>query len=126
MDPKLPIRSIDYTVIFARQMSKMREFYGSTLGFPLHRELSAKWVEYRVGSIFWLLAGPGTDYAVPWPRVGVLPLQLAFRVPRQEVASGPAPLAEQAVPFVPPPTAQPFGPRPRFSRAPAGTLLKST
>ena len=33
MDPKMPIRSIDYTVIFARQMFKMREFYGSTLGF---------------------------------------------------------------------------------------------
>ena len=46
MDPKMPIRSIDYTVIFARQMSKMREFYGSTMGFPLHRELSPKWVEY--------------------------------------------------------------------------------
>jgi hypothetical protein len=47
MDPKLPIRSIDYTVIFARRMSKMREFYGMTMGFPLHRELSPKWVEYQ-------------------------------------------------------------------------------
>jgi hypothetical protein len=27
MDPKLPIRSLDYTVIFARQMPAMREFY---------------------------------------------------------------------------------------------------
>ena len=44
MDPKLPIRNIDYTVIFARQMPKMREFYGSTMGFPLHRELSTRWV----------------------------------------------------------------------------------
>jgi len=29
MDPRLPIRSIDYTVIYARQMSAMREFYGT-------------------------------------------------------------------------------------------------
>ena len=50
MDPKLPIRGIDYTVIFARQMRVMREFYGATLGFPLHRELSPHWVEFRVGS----------------------------------------------------------------------------
>lgn len=50
MDPKLPIRSLDYTVILARQMAKMQEFYGSTMGFPMHRELSPKWVEYRVGS----------------------------------------------------------------------------
>jgi hypothetical protein len=34
MDLRLPIRSIDYTVIFARQMTIMREFYGTTLGFP--------------------------------------------------------------------------------------------
>jgi catechol 2,3-dioxygenase-like lactoylglutathione lyase family enzyme len=40
MDPRLPIRSIDYTVIYVRQMPAMRDFYGSTLGFPLHRELS--------------------------------------------------------------------------------------
>ena len=59
MDPKLPIRSIDYTVIFARQMSKMREFYGMTMGFPLLRELSPKWVEYRVGSNIFNYAGAG-------------------------------------------------------------------
>ena len=34
MDPKIPIRSLDYTVIFARQMNAMREFYGTTLGYP--------------------------------------------------------------------------------------------
>jgi len=45
VDPKLPIRGIDYTVIFARQMTAMRQFYGTTLGFPLHRELSPRWVE---------------------------------------------------------------------------------
>ena len=37
MDPRLPIRSLDYTVIFARQMPAMREFYGTVLGFPLQR-----------------------------------------------------------------------------------------
>ena len=62
MDPKMPIRSIDYTVIFARQMSKMREFYGSTMGFPLHRGLSPKWVEYRVGSNILALAEPGSRF----------------------------------------------------------------
>lgn len=30
MDPRLPIRSIDYSVIFVRQMRAMRDFYGST------------------------------------------------------------------------------------------------
>ena len=42
MDPQLPIRSLDYTVIFARQMGAMREFYETTLGFALHRELGPR------------------------------------------------------------------------------------
>lgn len=54
MDPKLPIRNLDYTVIFARQMSAMREFYGTTVGLPLHKELGPKWAEYRIG---WQCAG---------------------------------------------------------------------
>lgn len=59
MDPKLPIRSLDYTVIFARQMAAMRDFYGTTLGFPLHRELSPRWVEFRVGSNLLVLTERG-------------------------------------------------------------------
>lgn len=50
MDSKLPIRSLDYTVIFARQMQAMREFYGSTLELPLHKELGPQWLEFQVGS----------------------------------------------------------------------------
>ena len=50
VDPKIPIRSLDYTVIFARQMAAMRAFYGTTLGFPLHRELGPQWVEFRIGA----------------------------------------------------------------------------
>ena len=30
----LPIRHLDYTVIFARDMARMRHFYGETLSFP--------------------------------------------------------------------------------------------
>jgi hypothetical protein len=38
----LPTLSLDFAVIFARQMSAMRTFYGTTLGFPLQRELGAQ------------------------------------------------------------------------------------
>ena len=124
MDPKLPIRSIDYTVIFARQMSKMREFYASTLGFPLHRELSAKWVEYRVGSNILALAEPGTRYSDPLPPVGVMSMQLAFRVAPQEVDTCAATLAERGVAIDSPPTDQPFGHRTLFFRDPDGNVLE--
>ena len=43
------IRAIDYTVIFVRDMAAMRRFYEDVLGFPLVRELSPGWIEYRVG-----------------------------------------------------------------------------
>ena len=124
MDPKLPIRSIDYTVIFARQMSKMREFYGSTMGFPLLRELSPKWVEYRVGSNILALAEPGTRFDDPLPPVGVMSLQLAFRVAPQEVDACAATLEERGVAIVSPPTDQPFGHRTLFFRDPDGNVLE--
>ena len=124
MDPKMPIRSIDYTVIFARQMSKMREFYGSTMGFPLHRELSPKWVEYRVGSNTLALAEPGPRFNDPLPPVGVMSLQLAFRVAPQEVDACAATLAERGAAIVSPPTDQPFGHRTLFFRDPDGNVLE--
>jgi Glyoxalase/Bleomycin resistance protein/Dioxygenase superfamily len=40
VDPKIPIRSLDCTVIFARNLLAM-------LGFSLHRELGSKWLEFR-------------------------------------------------------------------------------
>jgi catechol 2,3-dioxygenase-like lactoylglutathione lyase family enzyme len=124
MDPKMPIRSLDYTVIFARQMSKMREFYGSTMGFPLHRELSAKWVEYRVGSNILALSESGSQFDDPLPPVGVMSLQLAFRVAPQEVDACAATLAERGATIVSPPTDQPFGHRTLFFRDPDGNVLE--
>ena len=61
MDPLLPIRSLDYTVIFVRNMPAMREFYGTTLGFPLHKQLGPKWLEFRVGSNVLALTERGLD-----------------------------------------------------------------
>jgi len=104
MDPKLPIRSIDYTVIFARQMSKMREFYAKTMGFALHRELSPKWVEYRVGSNVLALAEPGSRFNDSLSPVGNMSLQLAFRVAPQEVDACAKTLEERGVAIVSPPT----------------------
>jgi catechol 2,3-dioxygenase-like lactoylglutathione lyase family enzyme len=124
MDPKMPIRSIDYTVIFARQMSKMREFYRSTMGFPLRRELSPKWVEYRVGSNILALAEPGSRFDDPLPPVGVMSLQLAFRVAPQEVDACAATLADRGAAIVSPPTDRPFGHRTLFFRDPDGNVLE--
>ena len=85
MDPRLPIRNLDYAVVFARQMAPMCEFYEKTLGFAFHRKLGPKWVEFRVGSSIVAIAEPGGLFDDPVPPVGVLSLQLAFRVAPAEV-----------------------------------------
>jgi lactoylglutathione lyase len=124
MDPRIPIRSLDYTVIFARQMAKMREFYASTMGFPLHRELSPRWVEFRVGWNILALTERGGRFDDPSPPIGVLSLQLAFRVAPHEVDECAATLAERGVGIVSPPTDQPFGHRTLFFRDPDGNVLE--
>jgi catechol 2,3-dioxygenase-like lactoylglutathione lyase family enzyme len=77
------IRAIDYTVIFVRDMAAMRRFYKDIkdiLGFPLLRELSPGWIEYRVGDNTLALARPRLTAAdVPTPN-GSASLQLAFKV----------------------------------------------
>ncbi len=124
MDPKLPIRSIDYTVIYARQMPEMRAFYGTTLGFPLHRELSPRWLEFRVGSNLLALTQHGGRFNDPALPVGALSLQLAFRVAPSEVASCAAVLQERGVAIISGPTDQPFGHRTLFFRDPDGNVLE--
>ena len=44
------IRHLDCTVVFARDMAAMRDFYGRVMGFEVNRELQRGWIEYRVGS----------------------------------------------------------------------------
>ena len=38
------IRQLDYTVIFARDLPRMRRFYEDVMRFPIHQELGASWV----------------------------------------------------------------------------------
>ena len=124
MDPKIPIRSLDYTVIFSRQMSAMRDFYGTTLGFPLHRELSPHWVEFRIGSSLLALTERGGLFDDPAPPIGVLSLQLAFRVAPGEVATCASTLRDRGVTIISGPTDRPFGHRTLFFRDPDGNVLE--
>jgi catechol 2,3-dioxygenase-like lactoylglutathione lyase family enzyme len=118
------IRAIDYTVIFARDMAAMRRFYEDILGFPLRRELSAGWIEYRVGENTLALATPSRTAAdVPTP-TGSASLQLAFKVSAADVDRCADELVRQGVTLLSPPTDQVFGHRTVFFRDPDGNLLE--
>ena len=124
MDRKLPIRSLDYTVIFARQMTAMRDFYGTVLGLPVQRELTPRWIEYRIGSSVLALTERGAMFDDPSPPIGVLSVQIAFRVSPEEVALCATTLKERGVKIVSGPTDRSFGHRTLFFRDPDGNVLE--
>ncbi|MEQ8346887.1 MAG: VOC family protein [Sneathiellaceae bacterium] len=122
--PFAAIRAIDYSVIFVRDMAAMRRFYAEVLRFPLDRELSSGWVEYRVGGNVLALAQPSlTAGDAPLPP-GSAALQLAFRVPPPAVDACAAELERHGIALLSPPTDRPFGHRTLFFRDPDGNLLE--
>jgi catechol 2,3-dioxygenase-like lactoylglutathione lyase family enzyme len=118
------IRAIDYTVVFVRDMAAMRRFYEGILCFPLLRELSPGWIEYKLGDNTLALARPSKTAAdVPTP-TGSASLQLAFKVSAPEVDQCADELVRQGVDLLSPPTDQVFGHRTLFFRDPDGNLLE--
>jgi catechol 2,3-dioxygenase-like lactoylglutathione lyase family enzyme len=118
------IRAIDYTVIFVRDMTAMRRFYEDILCFPLLRELSPGWIEYRLGDNILALAKPSRTAAdAPTPN-GSASLQLAFKVSAAEVDQCADELVRHGVDLLSPPTDQSFGHRTLFFRDPDGNLLE--
>jgi catechol 2,3-dioxygenase-like lactoylglutathione lyase family enzyme len=118
------IRAIDYTVIFVRDMAAMRRFYEDILGFPLLRELSPGWIEYKLGGNTLALARPSLTAAdAPMPN-GSASLQLAFKVSAPEVDQCADELVRQGVSLLLPPPDQVFGHRTLFFRDPDGNLLE--
>ena len=118
------IRAIDYTVVFARDMAAMRRFYEDVLGFPLLRELSPGWIEYRVGDNTLALARPSRTAADSPTPSGSAALQLAFKVSVPDVDRCADELVRQGVELLSPPTDQTFGHRTLFFRDPDGNLLE--
>ena len=118
------IRAIDYTVMFVRDMAAMRRFYEDVLGFPLLRELSPGWIEYRVGGNTLALARPSLTAADVQTPNGSASLQLAFKVSAPEVDQCADELVRQGVNLLSPPTDQAFGHRTLFFRDPDGNLLE--
>jgi catechol 2,3-dioxygenase-like lactoylglutathione lyase family enzyme len=124
MDDLLPLRHLDYTIIYARDMAAMRRFYGATLNFPVNRELGPKWIEYRIGSSLLALTERGLLFDDPPTPPGALSVQLGFRVAPKEVDDCAKVLAARGVTIAGPPTDQPWGHRTLFFRDPDGNMLE--
>ena len=123
-NPLRAIRHLDYTVIFARDLKAMREFYRSTMGFDINRELGERWIEFRIGASILALTERGLLFDDPPPPTGALSLQLAFRVTRHEVDSCAEALKAAGVKLIHEPTDQRWGHRTVFFRDPDGNVLE--
>lgn len=118
------IRQIDYTVIFARDMSSMRRFYEDVMEFEVTRELGESWIEFRIGdNVLALTRRGGLFNDEPTP-AGALSLQLAFKVSPAEVVKCAAELREKGVRIEKPVTDQPWGHRTLFFRDPDGNVIE--
>ena len=118
------IRQLDYAVIFARDLPRMRRFYEDVMRFPIHQELGASWIAYRVGSNILALTERGLIFNDPAPPAGALSLQVAFRVGRSDVDRCAAELVAAGVAIELPPTDQPWGHRTLFFRDPDGNVIE--
>ena len=119
------IRNLDYTILFARDLPAMRQFYGEVLGFEKHRELGDTWTEYRIGSnILALTVRSSLLFNDPPPPSGALSVQLAFRVAPGEATLCAEALKSAGIPLAVEPKDQPWGHRTVFFRDPDGNVLE--
>jgi lactoylglutathione lyase len=118
------IRQIDYTVIFARDLARMRRFYEDVMRFPVHQELGPSWIAYRVGSNLLALTERGLMFDDAAAPPGALSLQLAFRVAPADVDRCATDLQAAGVEALSPPQDQPWGHRTLFFRDPDGNVLE--
>ena len=120
-NPRSPfraIRSIDYTVIFVRDMAAMRRFYEEVLCF--RSRASCRRLDRLPDRRQHACTG-AADAPTP---AGSASLQLAFKVSPGEVDACAAELVRKGVALLSPPTDQPFGHRTLFFRDPNGNLLE--
>ena len=118
------IRQLDYTVIFARDLGRMRSFYENVMGFKIRRELRPTWIEYDAGANVLALTQRGLMFDDPPTPAGALSLQLAFRVAPDAVERCAAELESLKVRIESPPTDQPWGHRTLFFRDPDGNVVE--
>ena len=118
------IRQLDYTILFARDLPRMRRFYEGVMRFPIHQELGPQWIAYRVGSNILTLTERGLMFDDAPTPIGALSVQLAFRVAPADVEQVAAELSGAGVAIESGPTDQPWGHRTLFFRDPDGNVLE--
>lgn len=118
------IRNLDYTIILCDDVNAMREFYTTVLEFQVNHETPGAWVALQVGSSLLTLRPRNRPYDGPKPPKQSASLQLAFRVPPQDVDRAHETLQRLGVSIMEPPTDQPWGHRTLFFADPEHNVIE--
>ena len=118
------------TVLYTRDLSALRTFYGDVIGLSIHSELEGKFVFFRCGQQMLLIfnpaetAKPVPDGALPVPSHGATgPGHVCFRVRAEEMDGIVERLRTAGVP-VESDFCWPNGARSIYFRDPAGNSLE--
>ncbi len=117
------IRHLDHTILLCNDLEKTRAFYAETMGFEIYRDLP-NWIELKIGSSLLTLRPHGRDYDGPSISTKSAKVQLAFRVPPDEVAPAEAALRQAGVVILDPTSDQSWGHRTLFFKDPEGNVLE--
>ena len=117
------IRHLDHTILLCSDLEKTQAFYTDTMGFEIYRDLP-NWVELKIGSSLLTLRPHGRDYDGPSISKKSAKVQLAFRVPPDEVALAETALRQAGVTILDPTTDQAWGHRTLFFKDPEGNILE--
>ena len=119
------LRAVDYVILPCRDMAAMRAFYRDVMGFALAED-HPDWTRFQVGGVNLTLRPRGAwlswhDGEKP---AGSAAVQLAFRVPYDEIDRCHRELVERGAVVIDPPRDQDFGHRTLFFRDPEGNVLE--
>lgn len=118
------IRNLDYTIILCDDVRVMRDFYTSVLQFKVDHETPGAWVALRVGSSLLTLRPRNRPYDGPKSPEKSASLQLAFRVPPQDVDRAYETLKRLGISVIEPPANQPWGHRTLFFADPEYNVVE--
>ncbi len=118
------IRNLDYTIILCDDVNAMREFYTTVLEFNVNHETPGAWVALQVGSSLLTLRPRNRPYDGPKPPMQSASMQLAFRVPPQDVDRAYETLKRLGIAVIEPPEDQPWGHRTLFFSDPEHNVIE--
>ena len=118
------IRSMDYVIVLCDDLDKMQRFYTDLFGFHIEEEIPNRSVEYRVGTLFFMLRPRGRRYDGPKVADESAAIQLSFRVPPADVDIAYQTLKDRGIEVIEKPTNQDWNHRTLFFADPENNVLE--